>query len=111
MDLDKIKEHLFNVMEINHSYLAIIGENRKMLIIKTEEIPNLKKGKGALLQKYKAGKISDACLLNTTDPITYLDNNNEITILTNWVKYIAARGSIVKIASINFNKLNILIKN
>ena len=40
--------------------VAIIGENRKMLIFPATELPEMARGKGVRLQKYKDGGVSDA---------------------------------------------------
>ncbi|MCE3232821.1 MAG: parC [Rickettsiaceae bacterium] len=40
-------------------HIAIIGQNRKMLIFAIDEVPVMKRGQGVTLQKYKAGGISD----------------------------------------------------
>ena len=43
---------------INGDMLAIVGENRKLLIFDVNEIPVLSKGQGVILQRYKDGKLS-----------------------------------------------------
>ncbi|MBI1211077.1 MAG: DNA topoisomerase IV subunit A [Alphaproteobacteria bacterium] len=40
-------------------HVAFTGENRKMLIFKLEQVPELAKGKGVALQKYKDGGLVD----------------------------------------------------
>ena len=40
--------------------VAVIGENRKMVIFPASELPEMARGKGVRLQKYKDGGISDA---------------------------------------------------
>jgi topoisomerase IV subunit A len=41
-------------------HVAFIGENRKMVIFKLADVPEMAKGKGVALQKYKDGGLSDA---------------------------------------------------
>ncbi|MBL8675832.1 MAG: DNA topoisomerase IV subunit A [Alphaproteobacteria bacterium] len=45
--------------EVTGEYIAVIGENRKLLIYKTDEIPEMTRGKGVILQRYKNGGLSD----------------------------------------------------
>ncbi|MDI9639798.1 DNA topoisomerase IV subunit A [Kamptonema cortianum] len=45
--------------EITGEHIAVIGENRKLLIYKTDEIPEMTRGKGVILQRYKNGGLSD----------------------------------------------------
>ena len=40
-------------------YVAVIGDNRKLLIFPQSQIPPMKKGQGVALQKYKYGGLSD----------------------------------------------------
>ena len=41
-------------------HVAIIGENRKLLIFPLEQVPEMARGKGVRLQRYKDGGVSDA---------------------------------------------------
>jgi topoisomerase-4 subunit A len=41
-------------------HVALIGENRKMVIFKLADVPEMAKGKGVALQKYKDGGLVDA---------------------------------------------------
>lgn len=41
-------------------HVAFIGENRKMVIFKLADVPEMAKGKGVALQKYKDGGLCDA---------------------------------------------------
>ena len=41
-------------------YAAFIGDNRKMVIFKLDEIPEMNRGKGVSLQKFKDGGLNDA---------------------------------------------------
>jgi topoisomerase IV subunit A len=40
-------------------WLASLGENRKLLLFKLEEVPEMGRGRGVILQKYKDGGLSD----------------------------------------------------
>jgi topoisomerase IV subunit A len=42
------------------NHVACVGENRKVLVFPIEELPELGRGKGVRLQKYKDGGLSDA---------------------------------------------------
>ncbi|MBW8707895.1 MAG: DNA topoisomerase IV subunit A [Alphaproteobacteria bacterium] len=41
-------------------HVAVVGENRKLLIFKIEEVPELGRGQGVYLQRYKDGGLIDA---------------------------------------------------
>ena len=45
---------------VKGDHIAVVGENRKVLIFSIEELPEMGRGKGVRLQKYKDGGLSDA---------------------------------------------------
>jgi topoisomerase-4 subunit A len=55
--------------------VAVIGENRKLLIFPASELPEMSRGKGVRLQKYKDGGISDAKLFNATEGLSWVDSS------------------------------------
>lgn len=48
-------------------HAAFIGDNRKMVIFKLEEIPEMNRGKGVSLQKFKDGGLNDAAVFTLAD--------------------------------------------
>jgi len=54
-------------------HLAIIGENRKLLIFPLIQIPEMTRGKGVRLQKYKDGGVSDAKAIVLDTGLSWLD--------------------------------------
>ncbi len=55
--------------------VAIIGENRKMLIFPLAEVPELPRGKGVRLQRYKDGDVSDARVFAAAGGVTWMDSS------------------------------------
>jgi topoisomerase-4 subunit A len=45
---------------VSGDHVAVVGENRKLLIFKMEELPELARGQGVYLQRYKDGGLIDA---------------------------------------------------
>ena len=41
-------------------HVAIVGENRKLLVFPLTQLPEMTRGKGVRLQRYKDGGVSDA---------------------------------------------------
>ena len=54
--------------------LAVVGDNRKLLIFALEQIPEMGRGKGVRLQKYKDGGIKDVRVFNKADGLTWEDS-------------------------------------
>ncbi|MBI4922815.1 MAG: DNA topoisomerase IV subunit A [Devosia nanyangense] len=55
--------------------VAVIGENRKMIIFPAAELPEMARGKGVRLQKFKDGGISDARIFAAKDGLTWTDSS------------------------------------
>jgi topoisomerase-4 subunit A len=51
--------------------LAVIGENRKLLIFPLSEVPEMNRGRGVTLQKYKDGGLSDARVYPKREGLTW----------------------------------------
>ncbi len=45
---------------VEGDHVAVVGENRKLLIFKLEEVPELGRGQGVYLQRFKDGGLADA---------------------------------------------------
>ena len=54
--------------------VATIGENRKMLVFKLDEVNEMARGKGVILQRFKDGGLSDARVFAKKDGLTWLDS-------------------------------------
>jgi topoisomerase-4 subunit A len=53
--------------------IAVVGENRKVLVFALEELPEMGRGKGVRLQKYKDGGLSDATTFARGEGLSWLD--------------------------------------
>lgn len=58
---------------IKGNYVACIGENRKMLVFDINELPEMTRGKGVRLQKYKDGGLSDVMTFSMSDGLSWKD--------------------------------------
>jgi topoisomerase-4 subunit A len=57
--------------EVAGDHLAIVGQNRKLLIFKADEIPEMARGKGVILQRYKDGGLSDAKFFTLSEGLSW----------------------------------------
>ena len=53
--------------------VATIGENRKMVIFPLDQVPELGRGRGVRLQRYKDGTLSDVKTFKGSDGLTWID--------------------------------------
>ena len=54
-------------------HIATVGENRKMLVFKLDEVNEMTRGKGVILQRFKDGGLSDVRAFKKSDGLTWLD--------------------------------------
>ena len=53
--------------------IAVVGENRKLLVFAIDELPEMGRGKGVRLQKYKDGGLADARSFARAAGLSWLD--------------------------------------
>jgi topoisomerase IV subunit A len=79
------------------SHIATIGDNRKLNIFKTSDVPEMARGKGVRLQKFKDGGLSDARVFNLKEGLTWVDasgRNWSVTDLKDWIGERAQAGRL-----------------
>jgi len=54
--------------------VAVIGENRKLLIFPLDQVPEMARGRGVRLQKYKDGGLSDVAVFTAKDGLKWRDS-------------------------------------
>ena len=62
------------LVEAIGDHIAIIGENRKMLIFTLDQIPEMARGKGVRLQRYKDGGVADAKVFKLSEGLSWKDS-------------------------------------
>ncbi len=50
---------------------AFVGENRRMLVVELAEIPEIARGRGVILQRYRMGKLVDAKVFRLADGLSW----------------------------------------
>jgi topoisomerase-4 subunit A len=59
---------------VEGDHVATVGENRKLLIFPLAEVPELARGRGVILQRYKEKGLNDACVFAWKEG--FKDENN-----------------------------------
>jgi topoisomerase-4 subunit A len=62
------------VATVEGELIAAIGENRKMLVFPLEQVPEMARGRGVRLQRYKDGGLSDVKTFKAADGLTWIDS-------------------------------------
>ena len=62
------------VVTVKGDHVAVVGENRKMLVFPLDQIPEMTRGKGVRLQRYKDGGISDVRCFAMAEGLSWDDS-------------------------------------
>ncbi len=76
--------------------VACIGENRKMLLFPIDQVPEMARGRGVMLQKYKDGGLSDAKVYTKSEGLSWRlgDKTRTETNLRDWIGERAQAGRL-----------------
>jgi topoisomerase-4 subunit A len=77
-------------------YIAVIGTNRKLLLFPLDQVPEMARGRGVILQKYKDGELSDVKTFTRKEGLTWKSGDRERTEtdLRGWVGERAQAGKL-----------------
>jgi topoisomerase-4 subunit A len=94
---DKCKLVLCQPIEGDH--IAVIGENRKLVVFPMSEVPEMSRGKGVRLQRYRDGGVSDAKGFVLAQGLTWRDTSGRTwtvsqTDLAEWIGHRAEAGRL-----------------
>ncbi|MBI1274384.1 DNA topoisomerase IV subunit A [bacterium] len=85
--------------------VAVIGQNRKLLVFELEEIPVMKRGQGVTLQKYKDGNISDLKVFKGENGLSWKSGERE-RVEPNLNMWLGKRASAGKLPPTGFPRNN-----
>ena len=92
----KVEAKLCKAITEGHDHVAVIGKNRKMIVFDMTQIPEMTKGKGVILQRYKDGGLSDFKTFKWDDGLTYKYGTGETYVedLNPWLGERAQAGRL-----------------
>ncbi|PZQ45415.1 MAG: DNA topoisomerase IV subunit A [Micavibrio aeruginosavorus] len=92
----KDEAKLFRFVEEGDDHVAVIGRNRKMLVFKLDQLPEMSRGKGVALQKYKDGGLADLKTFNLKKGLSFKYGTGETTVgnIKEWVGNRADAGKL-----------------
>ncbi len=88
------------VVPVSGDHVAVVGENRKMLVFPLVQLPEMTRGKGVRLQRYKDGGISDVKCFAIDQGLTWEDSAGRVFTktkdeLVEWLGDRASAGRLV----------------
>ena len=90
---------------VTGDHLAVVGTNRKLLIFKLEEVPEMARGRGVILQKYNGGELSDVKCFTRKEGLSWKSGDRERTE-TDLRAWIGARAQAGKLPPTGFSRTN-----
>jgi len=66
-----------HAIEDGHDHVAVVGDNRKLVVFNLEELPQLARGQGVTLQRYRDGGLSDATTFTLADGLSWTMGGKE----------------------------------
>ncbi|MER2535639.1 MAG: DNA topoisomerase IV subunit A [Rhizobiaceae bacterium] len=87
-------------LPLSGDHLAIVGDNRKMLVFPLVEIPEMGRGKGVRLQRYKSGGVLDLKTFTMAEGLSWQDAAGRVFVrsredLAEWTGNRASAGRLV----------------
>jgi topoisomerase IV subunit A len=92
----------------NADSVAVIGENRKMLVFPLAELPELARGQGVTLQRYRDGGLSDATAFPLADGLSWTlgGESGRVRTESDLSPWRAARGAAGRMPPMGFPRSN-----
>lgn len=92
-------------LKVTGDMVAIVGDNRKLLVFKSEEIPTLARGRGVGLQKYKDGGLSDIQFFNEANGFSF-NRSGGVSTEKELLTWLGHRAQVGKLVPFGFPKNN-----
>jgi topoisomerase-4 subunit A len=88
--------------------VAVVGENRKMVVFPLAELPELGRGQGVTLQRYRDGGLSDAIAFRLQDGLSWVlgGETGRVRTEADLGPWRAARGAAGRMPPIGFPRNN-----
>ncbi|MBI5163239.1 MAG: DNA topoisomerase IV subunit A [Magnetospirillum sp.] len=104
LNLEKGEKATF-CLPLEGDAVAIIGDNRKLLVFMAEEIPLMTRGRGVILQKYRDGHVADIKIFDLKDGLSWPlgERTRTESDLTPWL---GKRASVGRLPPAGFPRTN-----
>jgi len=85
--------------------VAIVGANRKLLLFKLDEIPEMTRGRGVILQKYRDGGTADIKTFTLADGLSW-QLGDKVRTETNLLPWLGKRATVGRMPPVGFPRNN-----
>ena len=91
-------------VKVEGDLIASIGKNRKLVIFKTDELPEMTRGKGVKIQSFGDGGLLDLKTFAKADGLTWSDTAGRQQSAEDWKDWVGKRAQSGRLAPRGFNK-------
>ena len=91
---------------VDGDYVAVIGDNRKLLLFPLGELPEMTRGKGVRLQGYRDGGLSDIKTFTKAEGLTWRAAANRVRTETDLTAWLGKRAQAGRLPPTGFPKSN-----
>ncbi|NNE23359.1 MAG: DNA topoisomerase IV subunit A [Rhizobiales bacterium] len=87
-------------------HVAVVGENRKMLIFDLSDLPEMTRGRGVRLQKYKDGGLADIAAFTMAEGLSWIDSSGRTWRVNELAEWVGKRAQAGRLPPKGFPKNN-----
>ena len=89
-------------LPLTGDHLAVAGDNGKILIFPTDELPEMPRGKGVKLQAYREGGLRDALVFKAEEGAVWTTSDGRSRAWPEWREWLGRRAAAGKLAPKGF---------
>ncbi|MAR55962.1 MAG: hypothetical protein CMM93_02155 [Rickettsiales bacterium] len=91
---------------VEGDHVAVIGTGRKLLVFPLDQIPDMKRGQGVTLQKYKGGTLSDAKTFTLAEGLSW-QMGSKVRLEEDMTPWLGNRAGTGKLPPVGFPRSNV----
>ncbi len=91
---------------VDGDHVAVVGENRKLIVFPLDELPEMTRGRGVILQKYKDGGLSDAKTFHLAEGLTWAAGAGRTRTETKLTAWLGKRSQAGRLPPTGFARSN-----
>lgn len=91
---------------VSGDHVAVVGDNRKLLVFPLEELPEMARGKGVRMLKFKDGGLADAICITLADGLRWQESGGRTRTESDLSEWLGKRAGMGRMAPRGFPRDN-----
>lgn len=101
-----VEAHACHRIAEGDDHVAVVGENRKLLLFALDDLPEMTRGRGNKLQNYRDGGLADVKTFQIANGLTWQDSSGRIWTVTDLRDWIGKRAQAGRLPPKGFPRNN-----